>query len=113
MTTLVPSFPSDTPWPHVDHTPLHVIQTHRTATPVLSLVPDQRPLSYLAELSEDEEIWRDRYSFLLSRGLQLRVRYRPEWTPSWLGANLDPMTCEDSIEKRVSSFSIFDEFLTS
>jgi hypothetical protein len=64
-------------------------------------VADPRP-SYLAELTEDEELWRDRYSFLLDRGLQLRVRYEPGWTPSWLGTNLDPTTCEDSIEKRVS-----------
>jgi hypothetical protein len=56
----------------------------------------------LYRLLADEEIWRDRYSFLFDRGLELRFRYQPEWTPSWLGTNLDPEDCEDSIEKTVS-----------
>ena len=80
----------------------HVVeQNSDTATPILPQLPSQRP-SYRAELAEDEKLWRDRYSFMLDRGLQLRVRYKPGWTPSWLGTNLNPATCEDSIEKRVN-----------
>ncbi|KAH9924130.1 hypothetical protein B0H21DRAFT_765006 [Amylocystis lapponica] len=29
--------------------------------------------------------------------LSLRPRFRPGWSPSWLGTNKDPMFCEDSI----------------
>jgi hypothetical protein len=72
-----------------------------TSPPVPLLPPDQ-PRSY-SELATDEEIWRDRYSFLLGRGLELRTRYKPGWIPSWLGTNLDPDTCDDSIEKYVGS----------
>jgi hypothetical protein len=57
---------------------------------------------YSSEVSKHEEIWRDRYVFLLDRGLKLRVRYRPGWIPSWLGTSLDPENCEDSIRKSVS-----------
>jgi hypothetical protein len=56
---------------------------------------------YPTELLPDEERWRDSYSFLLSHGLELRPRFKPGWTPSWIGTNLDPGTCEDSIEKNV------------
>jgi hypothetical protein len=53
------------------------------------------------ELFGDEMRWRDRYSFFLSHGLELRPRFKPGWTPSWIGTNLDPRTCEDSIAKGV------------
>jgi hypothetical protein len=49
----------------------------------------------------DEELWRDRYTFLLDHGFELRPRYKPGWAPSWLGTNLDPATCEDAIMKGV------------
>ncbi|KII88223.1 hypothetical protein PLICRDRAFT_175846 [Plicaturopsis crispa FD-325 SS-3] len=35
------------------------------------------------------------------RGYILRRRYEPNWTPSWLGTNLDPLSCEDSIKPTV------------
>ncbi|KAF5388308.1 hypothetical protein D9615_000851 [Tricholomella constricta] len=49
-------------------------------------------------LSEHEEPWRDRYSFLLSKGYQLRSRYEPDWSPSWLTMDIDPAFCDDAID---------------
>jgi hypothetical protein len=69
-------------------------------------IPTSRVKSRFYELYEDEEIWRDRYLFLLDHGLELRSRYRPGWTPSWLGTNLDPEDCEDSKKKTVSFFAL-------
>ncbi|KAI0941494.1 hypothetical protein AcW1_003368 [Taiwanofungus camphoratus] len=48
-------------------------------------------------LSTAEKFWRDRQPFLQVFGYNLRPRYLPDWHPSWLGTNLDPMFCEDSI----------------
>ncbi|KAH8111764.1 kinase-like domain-containing protein [Phellopilus nigrolimitatus] len=42
--------------------------------------------------------WRDHYEFLLSRGYQLRPRYRPGWKPSWLETDIFPYDCEDAHE---------------
>ncbi|CAE6486843.1 unnamed protein product [Rhizoctonia solani] len=55
---------------------------------VISLVPE--------ELSEIENFWVAYQPYLLSKGYQLRPRYRPGWTPSWKYTNLDPVSCEDS-----------------
>ncbi|KAJ7511983.1 hypothetical protein B0H11DRAFT_2214852 [Mycena galericulata] len=35
-------------------------------------------------LAHHEQFWAESYEFLLSRGYQLRPRYRPEWVPSWI-----------------------------
>ncbi|GLB34249.1 putative protein kinase [Lyophyllum shimeji] len=48
-------------------------------------------------LREHEEPWRDRYAFLLSKGYQLRARYEPDWSPSWLTVDIDPAYCDDVI----------------
>jgi hypothetical protein len=77
----------------VDHPPLD-----STSTKHVTLSPEDR----FYELALDEEMWRDRFLFLLERGLELRPRYRPEWTPSWLGTNMIPEYCEDSKSKTVS-----------
>ena len=45
--------------------------------------------------------WRDRQPALNERGYILRRRYAPDWTPSWLGTNMNPFYCEDSISSRV------------
>jgi hypothetical protein len=79
---------------------LHVIQSHAVSASVAEIHS-----LYSIEVAKYEEIWRDRYSFLLNRGFELRVRYRPGWTPSWLGTSLDPENCEDSIRKSVSFLS--------
>ncbi|KAJ6478112.1 hypothetical protein C8R47DRAFT_946917, partial [Mycena vitilis] len=43
-----------------------------------------------------ERFWADASEFLLSRGYQLRPRFRPEWVPSW-GPKRHPIMeqCED------------------
>ncbi|KAH9858864.1 kinase-like domain-containing protein [Lenzites betulinus] len=46
-------------------------------------------------LFRDEHFWRDHYTWLEGKGYQLRPRYRPNWTPSWLGTKKDPDRCED------------------
>lgn len=54
-------------------------------------------------LSPAEKFWRDHQPHLQSREYVLRARYRPNWRPSWLGTNLDPTYCEDSIMVSVSN----------
>ncbi|KAF5388385.1 hypothetical protein D9615_000860 [Tricholomella constricta] len=53
---------------------------------------------YQTVLYNHEEAWRDRYSFLLSKGYRLRPRYEPGWSPSWLNIDIDPAYCDDSID---------------
>ena len=48
-------------------------------------------------LMDAEVYWKDRYFWLHERGYALRTRYHPDWKPSWVGTNIDPMFCEDSI----------------
>ncbi|CEL61125.1 hypothetical protein RSOLAG1IB_09776 [Rhizoctonia solani AG-1 IB] len=48
------------------------------------------------ELSDVEKRWVAFQPYLLSKGYQLRPRYRPGWIPSWKHTNWDPMSCEDS-----------------
>ncbi|KAI0669517.1 kinase-like domain-containing protein [Trametes maxima] len=49
------------------------------------------------DLIPTEHFWRDRQEFLHKHGYVLRPRYWPNWKPSWLGTNLHPIYCEDSI----------------
>lgn len=44
-----------------------------------------------------EVFWSKRYQYLKDAGYLLRPRYAPNWEPSWIGTNLAPMFCEDSI----------------
>ncbi|KIK75717.1 hypothetical protein PAXRUDRAFT_113073, partial [Paxillus rubicundulus Ve08.2h10] len=37
------------------------------------------------ELLDNELFWSKRYSFFMSKGYTLRVRYSPSWIPSWQG----------------------------
>ncbi|KAI0330384.1 hypothetical protein GY45DRAFT_751694 [Cubamyces sp. BRFM 1775] len=48
--------------------------------------------------SEDE--WKERYQFLHDKGYSLRARYCPNWEPSWMGTNIAPDFCEDSLMTR-------------
>lgn len=50
--------------------------------------------------------WKDRYTALASQGYLLRPRYRPGWSPSWRGTNLDPTYCEDSVNILVRQISV-------
>ena len=59
------------------------------------------------DLLPAEVYWRDRYFFLVEHGYTLRPRYHPEWTPSWIGTNLEPMFCEDYIILMVSTMIVF------
>lgn len=58
----------------------------------------------LAQLSDYEARWRDRYHFLHSKGYTLRPRYHPEWVPSWLGSDILCYGAEDSITLPVRLF---------
>ncbi|RPD57465.1 kinase-like protein [Lentinus tigrinus ALCF2SS1-7] len=49
------------------------------------------------DLSPSEHFWQARHSHLKQHGYSLRPRYSPDWKPSWLGTNRDPLFCEDSI----------------
>lgn len=49
----------------------------------------------LAELTPDEEKWRDRHEMLKDEGYELRPRLRPGWKPSWLESGVNPLDCED------------------
>ncbi|KAH9847021.1 kinase-like protein [Lenzites betulinus] len=50
--------------------------------------------------SPSEFLWQERYRCLKDYGYVLRRRYDPQWQPSWIGTNLDPDYCEDSIVLR-------------
>lgn len=54
-------------------------------------------------LTVAEKFWRDRHSYLQGFGYNLRPRYSPEWSPSWIGTNLVPIFCEDSVRLVVRS----------
>ncbi|RDB17155.1 hypothetical protein Hypma_001985 [Hypsizygus marmoreus] len=66
----------------------HVDPTHSSPTP-----PDPAD-----QLDPQELKWRDRYIFLRERGYELRPRYRPGWTPSWIGTSLERWKCEDAVD---------------
>ncbi|KAL5530900.1 hypothetical protein ACEPAG_3776 [Sanghuangporus baumii] len=47
------------------------------------------------DLNDGERWWRDHYDMLKEHGYQLRLRYHPEWKPSWTRKQL-PIVREDS-----------------
>ncbi|KII93066.1 hypothetical protein PLICRDRAFT_35234 [Plicaturopsis crispa FD-325 SS-3] len=49
------------------------------------------------DLQDVELEWRDLHPTLRRRGYCLRPRYNADWKPSWVGTNIDPYWCEDSI----------------
>ncbi|KAI0800216.1 kinase-like domain-containing protein [Fomes fomentarius] len=49
------------------------------------------------KLVTSERFWQERQPHLQRHGYLLRPRYSPDWQPSWIGTNLAPMFCEDSI----------------
>ncbi|KAG6900741.1 hypothetical protein C0993_003767 [Termitomyces sp. T159_Od127] len=50
-----------------------------------------------AQLTPSEIFWRDHYHFLKDRGYTLRMRYDPDWIPSWINASKEWLDCEDAI----------------
>ena len=69
--------------------------------PIPTYEPNHPDSYYPSDLNLFEKVWHDRYHFLLQKGLQLRPRYRPGWTPSWLNAEGDFLLFEDSLEQPV------------
>ncbi|CCM03476.1 uncharacterized protein FIBRA_05609 [Fibroporia radiculosa] len=57
-------------------------------------------------LSPAEKLWKDRQPFLERTGYTLRKRYYTDWTPSWIGKNVDPIFCEDSI--MLNNYNVID-----
>jgi hypothetical protein len=53
------------------------------------------------KLSDVEKRWVSYQPYLLSRGYQLRPRYRPGWVPSWTHTGANPYDCEDGINSLV------------
>ncbi|TFK85937.1 kinase-like protein [Polyporus arcularius HHB13444] len=70
-----------------------------------AIISDDRALARSARTTElgaynlipTEVFWQFRYSHLADHGYVLRPRYKPGWEPSWIGTNLEPEFCEDSI----------------
>ncbi|EGO02260.1 hypothetical protein SERLA73DRAFT_86540 [Serpula lacrymans var. lacrymans S7.3] len=73
-------------WPSFTRLPPAVVARYEEAT---------RNGQY--DLNRSEQVWRDLQPTIKEQGYQLRPRYQPDWIPSWLGTNLDPMFCEDAI----------------
>ena len=61
------------------------------------------------QLKPHEEWWRDHYDFLRSKGYELRPRYQPGWTPSWLGTDKVILLCEDRVSTYVSGVMCLSE----
>jgi hypothetical protein len=61
------------------------------------------PKRKAGDLPPAEQIWRDNYEWLSSRGYLLRPRYKPDWTPSWQHTKRSWQDAEDgqSFEVRV------------
>lgn len=79
------------------------------AYPAHTRLPNDQILEFYAELTLHgayhllpyEEAWKARRPFLESRGYELRPRYSDDWWPSWVGTNINPFFCEDSIDSCV------------
>jgi hypothetical protein len=62
-----------------------------------------------------ENRWVSYQPYLLSKGYNLRPRYRPDWVPSWKGTGRSPYDCEDRGDTLVSipsSSSIFTALIS-
>ncbi len=76
-----------------NHQPRHAIPGDETR---IELYGHATPLSAYS-LITSERFWRDRQPHIQQHGYLLRPRYSPNWVPSWLGRDISPMLCEDSI----------------
>jgi hypothetical protein len=52
-------------------------------------------------LSTNEKLWVKYQPYILGKGYQLRLRYRPGWVRSWEGTKRNPWVCEDSLTIQV------------
>ena len=48
-------------------------------------------------LNDSEIFWRILQPWLLERGYQLRDRFSPDWTPSWLKQRKSVIACPDGL----------------
>jgi hypothetical protein len=91
--------------------------------PTHTRLPNEEVLELYAELTLQgeyhllpyEEAWKARRPFLESKGYELRPRYSEDWWPSWIGTDINPFFCEDSIDSCVRinfnfHFFIFPKF---
>lgn len=77
--------------------------------PAHTRLPNEQVLELYAELTLQgeyhllpyEEDWKARRPFLESKGYELRPRYTEDWWPSWIGTDINPFFCEDSIDSSV------------
>ena len=53
------------------------------------------PAALLESLREDEIFWRDNFTWFKEQGYQLRLRFTPDWIPSWKGTSKFRLQCED------------------
>lgn len=92
--------------------------------PAHTRLPNEQVLELYAELTLQgeyhllpyEEDWKARRPFLESKGYELRPRYNEDWWPSWIGTDINPFFCEDSIDSCVRfifPFFLFPFFLFS
>jgi len=80
--------------------------------PAHTRLPNEQVLELYAELTLQgeyhllpyEEDWKARRPFLESKGYELRPRYNEDWWPSWIGTDINPFFCEDSIDSSVRLF---------
>jgi len=67
---------------------------------------EEPPAPYVfGAIFKQKEFWVAQYSFLLSRGYQLRPRYEPNWVPSWTNGGHMKALAEDAIRPLVSGMS--------
>ena len=57
--------------------------------------PKEALAKLCGELLTHEKRWRDKHSFLVSKGYTLRPRLRPGWVPSWTTSNISVSVAED------------------
>ncbi|KZT41067.1 hypothetical protein SISSUDRAFT_1001390 [Sistotremastrum suecicum HHB10207 ss-3] len=61
-------------------------------------IPD---VSGLRELTRSEKRWASYHGWLRSLGYELRQRYQPDWSPSWLKTKYRTGESEDSIRQQI------------
>lgn len=77
-------------------------EAHPSISVRASAISAQMARIYPVELRIAEKMWRDRYHFFKDKlGLVLRPRYHPDWKPSWIARQQDPLYCEDAIAQVV------------
>ena len=82
------------------------LPSHAYQSPEVTRIHEKHTRNGLYDLLPFEARWRDRQHDLARRGYRLRQRYKPGWTPSWAGTNIDPYFCEDSVFLLVSDFDL-------